>query len=200
MTVHEFAHGFIARRLGDRTAERAGRLTLNPIAHLDPVGSVFLPLVLAFLGGPIFGWAKPVPINPSNFRGDISKGMVAVSLAGPGSNLLLAFAGAVALGVAAAVIAPGSLLIPFLRTLILINLFLAFFNLLPIPPLDGSKVLGGLLPGRQEWLYNLERYGFLLLLALLFFGGINALFVLFIQPVFGFLLNISESIARFFVI
>ncbi|MEW6458507.1 MAG: site-2 protease family protein [Bacillota bacterium] len=200
LTFHEFAHGWVAKRLGDYTAARAGRLTLNPIPHLDPIGTLLL-----FVVG--FGWAKPVPVNPYNFHGDIKRGMMLVSLAGPGTNLVVAIAGAVILGVVMGTLHltgdPHSMpafgnffLVRILDAVILVNLILAVFNLLPVPPLDGSKILAGLLPGRQEWLYNLERFGILILLVLVFTGAIRALFSLVIAPVHSQLLSLAFAIAR----
>lgn len=196
LTFHEYAHAWMATRLGDRTARNAGRLTLNPVPHLDPIGTLLL-----FVVG--FGWAKPVPVNPYNLRGDIKQGLMLVSLAGPGANLLLAFIGTVVLGVSMGMVgfAAGidSPLGNILQAVILVNLILAFFNLLPIPPLDGSKILAGLLPGRQEWLYSLEQYGIIILLVLVFTGAIESLFRLIIMPVYTFLLtNVALNIARFF--
>ncbi|MEW6541287.1 MAG: site-2 protease family protein [Bacillota bacterium] len=203
VVFHEVAHGWMAKRLGDRTAERAGRLTLNPIPHLDPVGSIILPAALVLLNaGVVFGWAKPVPVNPHNFRGDIKRGMMLVSFAGPGSNLLLAAVGAVLLGLLmglqgiAAV--TQTLFGNFLHSLILINLVLAFLNLLPVPPLDGSKILAGILPGRQEWLYSLEKYGFAVLIVLLVTGAIGIYLAAVVKPAFQFLLRFAADIARFF--
>jgi len=206
VVFHEVAHGWTAKRLGDRTAENAGRLTLNPIPHLDPVGSIIVPAALVLLNaGVVFGWAKPVPVNPYNFRGDIKRGMMLVSLAGPGSNLLLAAGGAVLLGLfmgfqgfqqfwEAIRTLPGS----FLYALIQINLVLAFLNLLPVPPLDGSKILAGILPGRQEWLYTLEKYGFVVLIVLLVTGAIGVYLTAVVLPSFQFLLKFAANIARFF--
>jgi Zn-dependent protease len=154
LTIHECAHGYVAWRMGDPTARDAGRLTLNPLAHLDPFGAIML------LFGP-FGWAKPVPVNGFNFRNP-KKGVLFVSLAGPASNILLAIALGYALrGLAS--FAPNSLAIPYLtdffRLSILINIGIAFFNLIPIPPLDGSNILAGLLPNHLIPAYlNKIRY------------------------------------------
>ncbi len=172
VTIHEVAHGWVAFRMGDPTASRAGRLSLNPIKHLDPVGT------LVFFVTQAIGWAKPVPVNPYNFRHP-RQGMVWVSLAGPASNLLLAAAMALLLrGLAAAPsllgLVPRWLLSPFLIMCLLavqINIGLAIFNLIPIPPLDGSKIVAGLLPRSllPTWL-QVERYGFILLIVLVFTG------------------------------
>jgi len=185
LTFHEYAHGWVAYRLGDRTAEAHGRLTINPVAHLDPVG--FILLILAG-----FGWAKPVPVNPYNLRGDIKKGMLLVSLAGPATNFLLAVVSAVLLGLF------GSIQLPYfniiMQYMIVINVVLAIFNLIPIPPLDGSKILAGLLPGRQEWLDQLESYGPILLIVLVFFG-FRFISVL-INPVVNILILLANIVAQ----
>jgi Zn-dependent protease len=161
--LHEVSHGLVARRLGDRTAEAAGRLTLNPLRHIDPFGSVLLPALLALSGSPVFGWAKPVPVNPRVFRRPM-EGMALTALAGPVSNLGLA-------------LVAGRVLLPFttgfLADLVwafgLINVVLAVFNLLPIPPLDGSRMLPLFLNERLRAAYaKIEPYGFLILFALLF--------------------------------
>ncbi|TEB06713.1 Peptidase family M50 [Pelotomaculum schinkii] len=185
LTFHEYAHGWVAKQLGDRTAEAHGRLTINPVAHLDPVG--FILLILAG-----FGWAKPVPVNPYNLRGDIKRGMLLVSLAGPATNFLLAVVSAVLLGLF------GSMQIPYfniiMQYMIVINVVLAIFNLIPIPPLDGSKILAGLLPGRQEWLDQLESYGPILLIVLVFFG-FRFISVL-INPVVNILILLANIVAQ----
>ena len=160
-TVHEFAHALVADRLGDPTARNLGRLSLNPLVHLDLLGTLFF-VVFGF------GWARPVPVNPRNFE-DPRRGMLQVALAGPLANVTLAFL------VGALLKAPGlaldSLTAAALLTLIRINIILALFNLIPIPPLDGSRILEALLVGRQALTYHrLQPYGTLLLLVLLYTG------------------------------
>ena len=173
LTIHEWAHAWSAHRLGDDTAKLQGRLTLNPIAHIDLVGTLLLPL----LGIP-FGWAKPVPVNPTRFRPGIkmSTGMVLTAAAGPLANVLLAVVSAVAFGLVArfapSVGSGGLGIITLLTTLIVINVSLALFNLIPIPPLDGSRVVDGLVPlsWRPHW-QSIVRLSPLLLVALIAFGG-----------------------------
>ncbi|MDD4956741.1 MAG: site-2 protease family protein [Candidatus Omnitrophica bacterium] len=167
--VHELAHGYVAYRLGDPTARNAGRLTLNPQAHIDPVGTFFLPLVLVLMHSPIvFGWAKPVPIDPSNFR-DIRKGLLYTSVAGPASNVALALlAGIVYRTGIFSWYYPAQV---FLVICVLVNLVLCFFNLIPIPPLDGSGLVSSLLPVRAARRYgSIKPYGFIILIALLYGG------------------------------
>ena len=161
--LHEVSHGLVARRLGDRSAEAAGRLTLNPLPHIDPFGSVLLPAMLALSGAPVFGWARPVPVNPRGFSRP-TEGMALTALAGPVSNLLLALiAGRVLLPATSGIIAD------LVWAFGIINVVLAIFNLLPIPPLDGSRMVPLFLNDRGRALYaKVEQYGFLILFALLF--------------------------------
>lgn len=161
ITFHELAHGWVANKLGDPTPKVQGRLTLNPISHLDPLGALLL-LVAGF------GWAKPVEVNPYYFRGDRQKGMMLVALAGPMANILIAFLGAVIFNYLGGY---GKLTYIFFSNLVIINIYLAAFNLLPVPPLDGSKILAGLLPKSSlNFLYSLEGYGPLILMLLIITG------------------------------
>jgi Zn-dependent protease len=161
--VHEVAHGFVADRLGDDTARRAGRLTLNPLPHIDPFGSVLLPAMLALAGGPLFGWAKPVPVNPGRFTNPAGH-MAITALAGPISNIAVAaLLGRLVFNSLEGV--PREIVFWF----IVLNLFLAVFNMLPVPPLDGSRLLPLVLPERGRQMYRqFEQFGFLILFALLF--------------------------------
>lgn len=172
--VHEVAHGYVAWLNGDPTARLAGRITLNPIPHIDPIGTILLPVLLLATGaGIIFGWARPVPINPSNF-GNYRWGEVTCSFAGPASNLLLAalFAFLLRLNLGG----PGLVLLAYYGCII--NIFLALFNLLPIPPLDGSHLVAAFLPYRLLQLYRyLEPVGFVIIL-LLFYTGIMGMIIM----------------------
>jgi Zn-dependent protease len=185
IVFHEVAHAWVARREGDDTAERLGRITLNPIPHLDPIGSILVPVVLATLpGGFIFGWAKPVPVNPANFREPVG-GDIRVSLAGIVVNLILAFCFALLLVPLVGLASPGSaemwgLLYMAAYYGVMINLILAFFNLIPIPPLDGSHVMRHLLPESLRGPYaSVGRFGILILLGILYFvpGGFGIVMV-----------------------
>ena len=186
--LHEISHGFVANLLGDDTAKRAGRLTLNPIPHVDPFGSIFLPVLGALTQVPVIGWAKPVPVNPSRLRNP-RRDMLIVSLAGPGTNFALA---AVAALVARSqfhvhdihsnliVDLPMRVLIPFLFAEV--NVFLGVFNFLPIPPLDGAALVERILP--RTWLagwYRIRPYGILVLLLLVIRGGLDPLFQPFLD-------------------
>ncbi len=169
ITVHETAHGWVASKLGDHTAKMMGRLTLNPIKHIDPVGTLLVPALLYLSSaGFIFGWAKPVPIN-FNALHSPKRDMLWVALAGPGVNLLMVIGWLIVVAIA------DTLNMPFLVLMggagIFVNLLLAIFNLLPIPPLDGGRVLSSLLPGRLSYQYDqLEPYGLFILVGLLFLG------------------------------
>ncbi len=167
LVLHEVSHGWAALALGDNTAKEQGRLSINPLVHLDPIGSILVPFFLFLSGSPIiFGWAKPVPVNPYNFK-DQKWGILKVSLAGPGANFLVAliFAGLVRF-----INVPASIL-PFWLEIIGINLIWGFFNLVPIPPLDGSSILFSLLPERLSWVRDiLQKYGLIFLIFFVSFG------------------------------
>ena len=170
--IHEVSHGYVAERLGDPTARLEGRLTLNPLKHLDPFGSIFLPISLYFLtsGAFVFGWAKPVPYSPNNLK-DPKGGAAKIAAAGPISNFLVAIVFGILFRVFTG---SGSFAILSLFAIIIyINILLAVFNLVPLPPLDGSKILYSLLPETElgeRVRFFLERYGMILLLFFIFFG------------------------------
>lgn len=191
LTVHEFSHAWAANRLGDPTAKYMGRLTLNPVVHFDLMG-----LLMMVASGFRFGWAKPVPINPANFR-DWRRGTLLVSIAGPVSNLLIAAAGSVvfhAVSFAPLGEADATLVYRFVYSLIFINCALAFFNMIPLPPLDGSKVLISLLPPQMETLAeSLERYGPMVLLAIIALG-----FIMPISPIWALIGPFVELAVSFF--
>ncbi len=214
IVFHEVAHGWAAWKLGDSTARDAGRLTLNPLPHIDPMGSIVLPLVLAVTGSPfMFGWAKPVPVRVGMLN-DPENDHPKVAAAGPASNLLLALISAVGLGlvamVAHLVLSPeamarqeaGSLLyflVHLFQTAILLNVVLALFNLIPLPPLDGSWIVSRLLPYQYRWRYeNLRRYGFLLVIGFLMLVQYTSLGKLFMGAIFavsGLYLGLANNIA-----
>jgi len=171
--IHELAHGYVAYSLGDPTAKYAGRLTLNPIKHLDAFGSIILPLLLYIAGSPfLLGWAKPVPVNPYNLK-DKKFGDIKVSIAGPLSNLLLAlFFGIILRFMPVGIIAANEGLGIALNYIVYINIWLAVFNLVPVPPLDGSWILFNLLPSSAEnFKLFMKQYGIIILLFLIMFGG-----------------------------
>jgi len=188
IVLHEVAHGYVAFRLGDRTAKQQGRLTLNPLAHVDPIGTVLVPVALIIFGLPAFGWAKPVPVNPRHFRNPL-RGMMIVALAGPVTNFLLAGLG---IGIVRLLVnavplrlltdsAAGALVIQsvvlFMVMFAVYNVVIGIYNLIPVPPLDGSRVLLYFLPPRAKrfWI-GLERYGLILImLVFLLVGRISPL-------------------------
>ena len=174
ITLHEAAHGWVASKLGDHTARMMGRVTLDPTKHIDPIGTIAIPLVLLLSSsGFIFGWAKPVPINFNALRNG-KNGMIWVALAGPGANIVMAICWLFVMIIAIKMNI--TVLIEMGRVGILVNCVLAVFNLLPIPPLDGSRVISALLPNRLAYQYNqLEQYGLYILLGLMFLGGFNYL-------------------------
>ncbi len=167
--IHEISHGLMALRLGDETARQAGRLTLNPMRHLDPVGSVLVPMLLVLSGsGTIIGWAKPVPYNPMLLHKDYKYGPLKVALAGPLSNLIIASVFAVIIRLLGGFL--GNTALSLLGFVVFLNVLLAVFNLLPIPPLDGSKILTTLLPRNMAMaLERMGLWGMVLVLGFLFF-------------------------------
>lgn len=174
ITLHEVAHGWVARLRGDRTAEMLGRLSLNPVRHIDPVGTLLVPGVMLLMTGFIFGWAKPVPITVENLKGK-RRDMAVVGVAGPAANLLMAIGWMAVMGVAQLLYGAAPEVARFLFFAgvagVFLNVILALLNLLPIPPLDGSRVVSALLPGRMSWQYErLEPYGIWIVLGLLMLG------------------------------
>jgi Zn-dependent protease len=198
ITVHEVSHGWVARMLGDPTAERLGRLTLNPVKHIDPVGTILVPGLLLLLGGFVFGWAKPVPVTWENLRNP-KRDMALVAAAGPAANLAMALLWAIIAKIS--VLLPASMAwvsVPmYLMGTggIFINLVLMVLNLIPIPPLDGGRVAVGLLPGPWAWqLSRVEPYGFFILLGLIATGLLGYILgppVMLLQAVVKFLAGLS---------
>lgn len=207
ISVHESAHAWMADRCGDPTARMLGRITLNPIKHVDPIGTVVFPFMLAVVGAPIFGWAKPVPVVTRNLK-DLRRSGALVAVAGPASNLALALTSValllllkftlpgfnpllVSLLQSGAAGTPGiaAPLIYLLFSLALVNLVLAIFNMIPIPPADGSKLVMAALPGPLAWQYaQLQRWGFIIFIALLWVGAFGWLFRPFITALIWILL------------
>lgn len=192
--LHEVAHGWVAWKLGDPTAKASGRLTLNPLVHIDPIGTVVVPLITLVLGGIIFGWARPVPVDQRYFK-DPYRDMAKVAIAGPTANFLMA----VGWGMLALL---GQRLSPTMPEIgwfllysgiagIQINLILAALNLIPIPPLDGSRIVAAFLsPSLRNSYYRLEPYGFFILLGLIFTGLLNPI----ILPIFNVLRGLLQQI------
>jgi len=194
ISIHESAHGWMAEKFGDPTARNQGRITLNPIAHIDPIGTIIFPLILAIMGAPVFGWAKPVIVNPYNLRNPRRDHMF-IAAAGPGSNIIAATGGIIIFLVLkrfGLVMSPGSIeiLVMILLYLIIINIYLAIFNLIPIPPLDGSGIIEGILKG--EALYNYQKikpYGFLILILMIYLGLLDII----ARPIFSMIMYILRS-------
>ncbi len=199
ITLHEAAHGYVARHFGDMTATMAGRVTLNPLRHIDPVGTLLVPAMilliskLAGTSGFLFGWAKPVPVNFANLRNP-KRDMLWVAAAGPGVNLLMALAWALALRLQIGAGADERFFIQMAQAGVMINLVLMVLNLLPLPPLDGGRIAVSLLPHRLAWQFSrIEPYGFMILLVLLVTGVLGAVlrpivngFVFLISLLLGF--------------
>jgi len=206
IVFHEVAHGYVAKLLGDSTASDRGRLTLNPIRHVDPVGTLLVPGALLLAGAPAFGWAKPVPVNQFRLRNP-RYGMMVVALAGPASNFVLATLGAILIGFLSAIngasILDGDNVVGVALTMfLLINIFLGLFNLLPIPPFDGSHIVGGLLPDRLRFHWaRLQRVGIFLLIGVIaysWFFGTGWLEALLLPPLglaMGLFLHLADSVS-----
>ncbi|GAA0406436.1 site-2 protease family protein [Cocleimonas flava] len=194
ITLHEVAHGWMASKLGDNTAKMLGRLTVNPFKHIDPIGTVVVPLAMVLLQtGFVFGWAKPVPVNMRNLNSP-RKDMAIVAAAGPISNLIMAVFWVFIFKLGASVITDPNIsegVKAMGQAGIIINLILFIFNLLPIPPLDGSKVLSGIVPPSvSDMMDKIEPYGLFIVIGLLYFGVLNAI----ISPVLAFFLQTIGSL------
>lgn len=194
ITLHEVAHGWVANKLGDRTAKMLGRLSVNPIKHIDPIGTIAMPLIMLVLQtGFLFGWAKPVPVDTRNFKNP-RRDMAVVAIAGPLANLALAVFWAFFMKMAISTLgdsAVGQGLKAMGEAGIIINLILFVFNLLPIPPLDGGRILSHFLPATaSDMLDKLEPYGFFVVIGLLYFGVLNAI----LSPVIYFFMQTIESL------
>lgn len=187
--LHEYSHGYIACRNGDDTAYILGRLTFNPLKHIDFVGSIIVPIFCIMSGLPLFGWAKPVPVNPYNLN-NIRNDMAKVAFAGPAANLILVIISVLILKLVVMFAPNASLLMQVFVYAIMINLLLALFNLMPIPPLDGSKILARFLPVQTANKYmRFERYGMLLVILLI----VTGIFSKIIVPVFYIIFNLILS-------
>ena len=199
LSVHESAHAWMAWKLGDDTAKRLGRVSLNPIVHMDPIGTLLFPIIQIFTSVPLLGWAKPTPYNPANFRRDVSlrKGHMLVAAAGPVSNFLLAlvFTGVLVLLIRSGLVQTAESFPVTLALLgIQLNVVLALFNLVPIPPLDGSKVASYGLPGDLGDRYDrvVGPYGFIILMLLLMSGALSYV----VRPISNLILTVLYGLVR----
>jgi len=199
LSVHESAHAWMAWKLGDDTAKRLGRVSLNPIVHMDPIGTLLFPIIQIFTSVPLLGWAKPTPYNPANFRRDVSlrKGHMLVAAAGPVSNFLLAlvFTGVLVLLIRTGLVQTAESFPVTLALLgIQLNVVLALFNLVPIPPLDGSKVASYGLPGDLGDRYDrvVGPYGFIILMLLLMSGALSYV----VRPISNLILTVLYGLVR----
>jgi Zn-dependent protease len=187
LTVHEAAHAWSADRLGDPTARSLGRVSFNPLVHIDPIGTIVFPMVALFSSLPVIGWAKPVPVNTRNLSGDWKQKYMLIAAAGPASNLVLAVLAAIALRAVDGgdAVQAGAPVTGVLQTAVLVNVLLAVFNMIPVPPLDGGNVLAGFLRGPAGHAFDrLRPYGFLILYGLMVTGMLTTL----ISPPARFLL------------
>ena len=193
LSVHESAHAWTALQQGDDTALREGRISLNPLVHIDPIGTVLFPLMGLFLGGVFFGWAKPTPVQPRYFR-DFRLGQILTSGAGPVSNFLLAIIFTILYAVAARVFAPQSPVFFLLWTGIFLNVVLGVFNLIPVPPLDGSWIASWGLPRKWGDLYDryMEPYGWFILIGLFITGALGFVMIVVAYPIASFLLDLAQ--------
>jgi Zn-dependent protease len=188
LTVHEAAHAWSADWLGDDTARRLGRVSLNPAVHIDPIGTLLFPLIAMVTNLPIIGWAKPVPVNTHNLGGHWKRKFMVIAAAGPASNVVMAAIAAVVVRLIGFENA-GAPLFLFLLMMVVINVLLAVFNMLPVPPLDGGNVLSGLLRGRVSDAFDsLRPYGFLILYGLIFTGVFERIIVPVQEGIVGWLL------------